>query len=332
MKVTRALKFGALYAGGWELRGVGLNLTRRCDLSCSYCRIVDNSKEKARRELSVQQWQDVIGRFVGFRHGHFIFTGGEPTLYRGVDELVAWTSERALTSMISHAGHLDEARFERLRHLDFLCFSFDTLSTAAGVLQKDPSEKLGFLAEQAALHDIALSSIITITSANLDEIEPMVRKLDQHGIKAQLSLLHSDEGRWDFRGFTPHLEFRSEAEISGLQRLCERLVAMKRAGVSIAETDAFLRILPRHAAGEHEIDCPAADPFVTVDFDGRIKACHDTPASSVSALDFEDLGTMRRAVRATVKPGCNCVYDCYFEARGGALADARRLLGRVRRR
>lgn len=329
MKWSRLTKFGAMYAGGWELRGVGCNLTRRCNLSCSYCRIVDNSKAKARRELSVEQWRDVIGRFVRNKHAHFIFTGGEPTLYRGLPELVTWTAERALTSMITHAGLLDEAMFARLSELDFLCFSFDTQRLDDGVLQKDPSDRLAFIAAQCARYNIAPSAIVTVTAANTEEIVPIARALDAHGIKVQLSLIHSDPGKWDFRNHTPSLEFRTPEQHAALRRLSERLIELRAEGVAIAESTAFLQTMPKHAAGEHEIDCPAADPFVTVDFDGRIKACHDTPASDFSALALQDVETMRREVRATVKPGCNCFYDCYFEARRGPLADASRLVARV---
>lgn len=329
------MRFSSSYAAGHELRGVGLNLTRRCNLSCSYCRIVDNSKAKARRELSVAQWRDVIDRFVKHKHAHFIFTGGEPTLFRGLPDLVDHASKRALTSMISHTGLLDDALFDRLRNLDFLCMSFDTMRGAARPndadgLQKDPSQRLAYLAGKCRAHSIELSAIVTVTSRNVDEIVPIAELLDSHGVAVQMSLIHSDPGHWDFRNHTPGLEFRTAEQHAALSALAETLIGMRKRGVNIAESEAWLRAMPEYAAGRFEIDCPAADPFVTVDYDGRIKACHDTPASDVSALEFTDIRAMRREVRTTVKPGCNCLYDCYFEARRGPAADLQRFARRIR--
>jgi MoaA/NifB/PqqE/SkfB family radical SAM enzyme len=329
VKLSRLVRFGVKHLAGWQSRAVGINLTRRCNLACDYCRIVDNSREKFENELTVDQWKAIIGRFAEHGYQHFVFTGGEPTVYRGLDELVRWTSERAMTSLISNTTFLDEARFESLRHLDFITFSFDTMNADDAVFEKNPRRRLALIAEQCRRHDITPSAIVTVTSKNLDEVEPMVRALDDVGITAMLSLIHSDpDPGFDFRNHTPELEFRTEEDLARLEALAERLKQLKREGVGVAETDSFLDHMDDYARGRFQIDCPAADPFFTIDYDGRIKACHDTPASGVHALTFLDWEQMKRDVKATIKPGCNCYYNCYVYGRSTLKDDAVRLLSR----
>lgn len=329
MKLSRLLRFGIRHVAGYESRGVGINLTRRCNLSCEYCRIVDNSKEKHRKELTVDQWKQIIDRFIAERRQHFIFTGGEPFVYRGLVELIRYTSKKAMTSLITNTTHLDERRFEQIRDLDFLTFSFDTVQVDSDVFQKNPIRRLGLIAEQCARYDIKPTAIITLTSKNTDEVESMIRVLDDHGISAMLSIIHSDpDPHFDFRNHTPELEFRTEEDFARLAALQRRLKELKAEGLRLAESDHYLDHMMDYAKGTFQVDCPAADPFFTIDYDGRIKACHDTPASDVSALDFGDFEEMRQRVRLTVKPGCNCYYNCYVEARSTLLDDAKRLLAR----
>lgn len=329
--LPRLLRFGLQYLAGWELSGVGLNLTRRCNLRCAYCKAMDNSPERRARELSPAHWRQIIDRLADHRRAHFIFTGGEPLLYRGVFELIDHAARRALTSLITNATLLDEAAFARLENLDFLTFSCDTLGRTAGGHPKDPRPHLARIAAGCRAARITPSAIVTVTAQNLDEVEPLVHLLHQQRVSALISLIHSGEGGFDFRPHAPELTFADEESRRRLGDLGRRLVALKREGVSVAESDHFLLNMERHARGDYRLRCPAADPFLTVDIDGRIKACHDTPASEQNALTFTDYPTMLRAVRATVPEGCTCYYDCYVEGKNSRAQNLGRLLRRFAR-
>ncbi len=328
MRLRRFVKFGVKHLMGAEVRGIGLNLTRRCNTWCQYCRIVNNSKEFYSRELSPEQWKRIIDRFIDNGCLHFIFTGGEPLVYGGVYELIEYASERAITSIITNTLKLNEERFYKLRHLDYMTFSFDTVHSESETFTKNPTERLGLIKRECDRHEIIPTAICTVTSQNTEEVEEMVRVLDAHGISAMLSIIHSDEGDWDFRNHTPELEFRSEEDFARLTRLQERLVGMKRDGLRVAESEGFINAMSDYARGTYQVDCPATDPFLTVDFDGRIKACHDTPASDVSALAFDDWDLMRAEVKKTVKEGCNCFYNCYVYGRNTKLDNLKRALAR----
>lgn len=326
----RFVRFGLDALVGRTLTGVGLILTRRCNLDCPYCGVIERGSEARRRELTSSEWCRVVDRFVSHGHRHFILTGGEPLLYDGLVEVLEHTAQRGLTSLITNATLLDDEALRRLRRLDFLTFSWDTLGANGGGLVKDPSARVASIAQGCRRHAILPSAIVTVTARNLDEVVPIVLRLDREGVPALLSVLHSGGKGFDFRGDSPLHAFHTEQDCARLERLGERLIALKRSGVRVAESEAFLRGMAAFVRGTFQMRCPAANPFFTVDVDGRIKACHDAPPSSVSALTFDDYDSMRRAVRATAPRDCNCYYDCYFEARNRpwqTLSRATRRLG-----
>jgi len=274
----------------------------------------------------------IVDRFVAHGRLHFIFTGGEPLLYDGLDRVLRHTSQSALTSLITNATLLDEDAFGRLQDLDYLTFSWDTLGHASDApegLTKNPAAHLPLIVEQCRRYAITPSAIVTVTAANLDDIVPIVRELDALGVSSLLSLIHSGDQTWDFRADVPELTFADAGSQKSLAALASRLLELKHQGVAIAESDAFLTHMADYVRGDFQMDCPAADNFFTIDVDGRIKACHDTPASDLNAQTFGDYEDMRRQVRDTVRPGCNCYYDCYFEARNTPLQTATRALRRT---
>jgi MoaA/NifB/PqqE/SkfB family radical SAM enzyme len=315
MKFLRLSRFGWDYVSGKKIQGVGLILTRRCNLSCKYCKIKDNASGK--RELSVAQWKKAVDNFAKNGHRHFIFTGGEPMLYSGLSELMDYTSKKALTSLITNASYLDDQTFPGLKNLDFLTFSRDSLGKD-GTFEKDALPRLELISRWCRKLKITPSAIITVTSKNVKEVPDIVRKIDRYGISILLSYIHSSgEDSYEFRNHVPELEFRTRSDFQDLAAFQETMLRMKRDGFRIAESDNFIRNMINFAQGRYRLKCPATDPFFTVDVDGRIKPCHDIPASGVSALDFQDYFKMKHEVSKCIPAGCNCYYDCYFNSQDG---------------
>jgi MoaA/NifB/PqqE/SkfB family radical SAM enzyme len=308
MKLTRLVNIGTKYLLGHTLDGLGLIVTRRCNLTCPYCKIINEPKE----ELSTEQWKKIINRFIENKHAHFIFTGGEPLMYPGIYELISFASKKAATSLITNTSLLNEETFTKLKDLDFMTFSCDALEQKT--LQKNTLSKLPLIQEQCKKYDIKASAIITVTSKNVDEIPLIIKQLHRHGIASLLSLIHSDKGDYDFRGYAPSLEFRTEQDLRNLERLQKTLLTMKKYGFKIAEQNDFIKNMSTYAKGEYQMHCPATEHFFTIDTDGYIKACHDTKASSVNALTFEDYNAMKKEVKATIPQHCTCYYDCYFNS------------------
>ena len=80
-----------------------LALTYRCNNDCSHCY---NARPRNYAEMRVSEWKQVIDKVWSLRIPHIVFTGGEPTLYKGLPELVAYAEERGLITGLNTNGRL----------------------------------------------------------------------------------------------------------------------------------------------------------------------------------------------------------------------------------
>jgi radical SAM protein with 4Fe4S-binding SPASM domain len=78
-----------------------LAITYRCNNNCSHCY---NARPRNYPEMPVDQWKKVIDKVWDLRIPHVVFTGGEPTLYKGLIELVAYAEEKGLITGLNTNG------------------------------------------------------------------------------------------------------------------------------------------------------------------------------------------------------------------------------------
>lgn len=313
MKFNKLIKHTLKSFLGYKSEGIGIILTRRCNLSCHYCKIKNNDI-LPENELSLKQWQIIIAKLIKNKHQHFIFTGGEPLLYPDIFKLIDSTSKNALTSLITNTYLLSETVFTKLKNLNFLTFSIDTF-TENESLQKNTLKQLPLIAENCKKYKINPAAIITITKQNVLDIPMIIKELTKYKIPALLSIIHSDKyDTFDFRGYSPNLEFTTNDDFKNLELLQTTLLQMKKEKFLIAERNEFIKNMILFCKGNYQIKCPACDKFLTIDYTGNIKACHDIPASKINALTFTNYTEMKQEVKKTIPANCNCYYDCYFNS------------------
>ncbi len=163
-----------------------LALTYRCQNDCGHC--YNETKEK--KELTVDQWKEVISKLWDIGIPHVVFTGGEPTLYDGLGELVAKSEEFGqVTGLISNGrklgapGYLKELVRLGLDHVQITVLSHreevhDELAGAKGSF-KETVQGL----KQALAEDLYVSTNTTIMRANLGGVEDTMRFLVGLGVK-----------------------------------------------------------------------------------------------------------------------------------------------------
>ncbi len=78
-----------------------LALTYRCNNNCSHCY---NARERNYPEMSIQEWKKVIDKVWELRIPHVVFTGGEPTLFEGLQELVTYAEEKGVITGLNTNG------------------------------------------------------------------------------------------------------------------------------------------------------------------------------------------------------------------------------------
>ena len=78
-----------------------LALTYRCNNDCSHCY---NARSRRFPEMELSEWKQVIDSLWSLRIPHVVFTGGEPTLYPGLHELVAYAEQKGLITGLNTNG------------------------------------------------------------------------------------------------------------------------------------------------------------------------------------------------------------------------------------
>ena len=78
-----------------------LALTYRCNNDCAHCY---NARSRRFPELDLPDWKRVIDKVWELRIPHIVFTGGEPTLYNQLPELVAYAEKTGLVTGLNTNG------------------------------------------------------------------------------------------------------------------------------------------------------------------------------------------------------------------------------------
>jgi radical SAM protein with 4Fe4S-binding SPASM domain len=163
-----------------------LALTYRCQNDCGHC--YNETKEK--KELTVDQWKGIISKLWAIGIPHVVFTGGEPTLYSGLDELVAKSEEFGqVTGLITNGrdlgrpGYLKELVRLGLDHVQITVLSHkeglhDDLAGAKGSF-KETIQGL----KKALGEDLYVSTNTTIMRANAADMDDTMRFLISLGVK-----------------------------------------------------------------------------------------------------------------------------------------------------
>ena len=163
-----------------------LTLTYRCQNDCGHC----YNETKDKKELTPEQWMTVIDKLWEVGVPHIVFTGGEPTLYDGLEKLVAQTEEHGqVTGLITNGralrtpGYLKELVRLGLDHVQITVLSHkeevhDRLARSKGAW-KETIEGL----KAALSEDLYVSSNTTIMRSNAADIEETMRFLVRLGVK-----------------------------------------------------------------------------------------------------------------------------------------------------
>jgi radical SAM protein with 4Fe4S-binding SPASM domain len=78
-----------------------LALTYRCNNDCAHCY---NARSRRFPELDLPDWKRIIDQVWSLRIPHIVFTGGEPTLFTALPELVAYAEDIGLITGLNTNG------------------------------------------------------------------------------------------------------------------------------------------------------------------------------------------------------------------------------------
>ena len=84
-----------------------------CNLRCAYC-VAKSSPNAPRRALGLANAQRLVDEAVALNFEHVFFTGGEPFLLNDIYEILAYSSARIKTTVLTNAMILRGARLDQL--------------------------------------------------------------------------------------------------------------------------------------------------------------------------------------------------------------------------
>lgn len=180
---------------------VDLALTYKCNNRCSHC-----YNDEARREmtsLGVSDWFRVLDRLAAIGVPHIIFTGGEPTLYPQLAQLIKYADRHGqITGLNTNGRRLADARFVRelahagLNHVQI------TLESCKPEVHNHITGHDSFRETLKGIENSLATSLHTITNTTLTRktirhVDEIISFLHDIGVRtfAMNGMIHSGKGR-----------------------------------------------------------------------------------------------------------------------------------------
>ena len=282
---------------------VHFEVTMRCNAGCSFCDYWKTPKEA--REHELKSFADAA-RF--FSPIMIMFTGGEPTLRRDLEDLVAEVNRAVrlkYLGMVTHGGMLTPERAKSLWEagLNQISISLDYLDGRHDQARRIPGLTKKIMDTVPRLKAIGVDNIrfnTVIKNDNLDQIMPIVRRAEELGVGVSFSTYTDMKN-----GNTDYLI--RERELRELDEVIRELLAYKRRRRGlISSSDHYLTQIPRYVRGEFKEICFAGQRTLHIDPTGHVRRCPEFP------VDFH--WTQFKRYDAI---DCNA---CYYACRGEAQA------------
>lgn len=290
---------------------VHFEVTLRCNARCGFCDYWKTDVSARASELA--SFVDAA-RF--FNPMMVTWTGGEPTLRRDLESLVAGV-DRAIrvkyTTLITHGAMLTPDRASSLWEagVDQFNISLDYLDERHDLARGIPGLGERIMGTVAAMRARGIDAIrfnTVIKRDNLDAVVPIVHRAAELGVGVNFSCYTANKNGNDAGVIRGEDYARLDAVMAELLSLKHR-----RRGV-ITNSDYYLEQIPRYVRGQTTEPCRSGIRTIHLDPTGHVKRCPDFPT------DFH-----WRDFRKYEPVQCNA---CYYACRGEAQAPLR--LSRIR--
>lgn len=303
----------------------GIFITRKCDLNCEYCNIPQDDSEK---ELSVEQWKQVVGILEKMGIKTINFLGGEPTLYEGIAELIEYiaANTQLTCSIVTNANDLSKysviddlinVGLNRISvSIDNLVFdnSISSFKSKSGLALIDHIIEKGYLSRDA----FVLKDYCVLSSRNLENLIEIVKYFDARGVHTYFLPYHwSAENDYEHRKNITPLAITKEKDIMKLKEQCQKLSALKRQGVLLDNSYEFFENLPRYIQ-RLNWHCTRLSE-IRIDYNGKMMCCCDRKGSvyrDYSIFDLENENDLKKFLvqRQNDSSLCKgCMWSSSFE-------------------
>lgn len=273
-----------------QVRIVNWLLTRKCNLSCEYCAIVRDYKDKPHEYPSMNHYiknemptHVVLNALTAFKvhnpDAFHIFYGGEPLLRPDLPEIINYCNEKKIYyTIISNntpqIQPLIKKLFDRVDHIEGFTSSVDPIFNEIGVKEdriKKSVEGLLRLKEiQAAGKVSDVVAEITVMKHNQHLLYKLVRELSDEEIYSDITFVDIAKTRyydfsnvWD-ESFLVKPTFELAEELSDILTDDRLLVHMK---------DTLIPEMFNTLPSDFDCEIEKGVHNITIDADGSIRLC-----------------------------------------------------------
>ncbi|RUU61628.1 pyrroloquinoline quinone biosynthesis protein PqqE, partial [Mesorhizobium sp. M2C.T.Ca.TU.009.01.2.1] len=280
--------------------GMLAELTHRCPLQCPYC---SNPLEllKADRELDTQTWLDLFSQAADLGVLQVHLSGGEPTLRRDLEQLIAGLSARGVyTNLITAGVGIAEGRIEAFAEagLDHFQLSFQgarpVTTDRIGNHQGSHEKKLE-TARRARAAGLPLTINAPVHRHNIEEVPEFI------DLALSLDAERLEIANVQYAGWALANRDRLMPDLAAVNRQADIVAAARErlAGIMTIDfvTPDYFAIYPKPCMGGW-----ARDAFMVAP-DGTVLPCH--AAQTIPSLRFERFGDRKLAEIWTDSPAFN---------------------------
>ncbi len=293
---------------------VQFSLTNRCNLKCDYC--YADYPHRPPQDLTTEQVLRIIDELTDLGTRRFNLVGGEPTIRKDFDEIVAHIKGSGTECAITTNGYYVRKRIEAVKRLDLVCVSLDgdraghDVTRGAGSWQK-AMEAIDVVRECGVPIQIAC----VLNRHNIRCIDWLMNLGREMGIAVGFTTLISEAGPTARK----HPEYvASDAEYRAALR---QILGYKKRGYPVLFSRRSLEYalkwkLPfaqdKVIGKEPDFDyipCNAGKYFVIVDANGDVYPC-PAMVDVIKPLNALKVGVKRALEHAAGHPCKTCHIPC----------------------
>lgn len=184
------------------MKTLDIEPTTICNLKCPFCFGPKTTSNKT--EININTWKSVIIKFMNHGVKNIVVSGGEPTLYKNINELLRFIKDLNLNIILSTNGRFTKKIFELADVCDWISLPIDAVTkNISHIMRTDkyPASKILETAKSLKKYNpkIKIKIGTVATKKNIDEIYKIGCLLESNS-----NILDT----WKIYQYTPRRKFK----------------------------------------------------------------------------------------------------------------------------
>ena len=282
-------------------------ITRKCNLSCSYCNVINQDY----KDIGFNKWKKEIDCFNKFDVTHISLQGGEPTEYRDILKVIKYIKRKskATVSLVTNGIKIikdDDYRKELSK------VGVDSITISI-------NNKFEIKKVRKILKDFKMVIVNTIISSdNVLDIPNIIKGIAKYkNCFSNLIIIQKEQNL-----FSKKENIKKIPSEKDIKKLSKKLIYLKLKGYPILNSFEYLKRMNLYASGINwKCKNYAFNRFFALNNDGQIMVCQGTPPTGffLSSLDKKNIKEFKNKVKKITNNCEGCLYDCTFNSSGKRL-------------